>query len=131
MRTDYEAAARRLVGVRFRPQGRSSEGLDCVGAVLATYGIDAAVVRRDYRMRGDHAGEIRERLNIHFRRVAPSQMRSGDLLHLLVAADRHHFAIRTGRGFVHAHAQLGRIVETPGEPEWPLLGAYRRRRKGT
>ena len=40
---------------------------------------------------------------------------------------------RTDRGFVHAHAGIGRVVETPGEPEWPVIGTYRKRlrkRKG-
>jgi hypothetical protein len=38
-----------------------------------------------------------------------------------------HLGVRTADGFVHAHAGLRRVVETPGMPEWPLVGAYRRR----
>lgn len=40
-----------------------------------------------------------------------------------------HLAVRTKQGFVHAHAGIRRVVETPGEPQWPLLGAYRKRRR--
>jgi hypothetical protein len=40
--------------------------------------------------------------------------------------DQVHFAILTANGFVHAHAGLRRVVETPGKPEWPLIGAFRR-----
>jgi hypothetical protein len=39
-----------------------------------------------------------------------------------------HLAVRTERGFVHAHAGIRRVVETPGMPEWSLLGIYRKRR---
>jgi hypothetical protein len=39
-----------------------------------------------------------------------------------------HLAVRTEQGFVHAHAGIRRVVETPGMPEWTLLGVYRKRR---
>jgi hypothetical protein len=38
-----------------------------------------------------------------------------------------HLGVRTDQGFVHAHAGIGRVVETPGAPEWPVLAVYRRR----
>ena len=72
--------------------------------------------------------DLRKELLRHFRRVSPRQMRAGDVL-LLRAGDRQlHLAVRTDIGFVHAHAGLRRVVETPGVPEWPLLGVYRKRR---
>ena len=36
-----------------------------------------------------------------------------------------HLMIGTGAGFVHAHAGLGRVVETPGLSPWPVLGWWR------
>jgi lipoprotein Spr len=45
-----------------------------------------------------------------------------------VAREQLHLAVRTDIGFVHAHARIGRVVETPGLPEWPLLAVYRKRR---
>lgn len=128
MTKNYAARAQALVGVRFRPQGRSGEGLDCVGVVLATYGIPIDSVARDYRLRGDYRLRIEERLKRDFRRVPPSQLRSGDLMLLIPAADQLHLAVRTVAGFVHAHAGIGRVVETPGEPQWPCASIYRRRR---
>jgi hypothetical protein len=44
-----------------------------------------------------------------------------------VAKDQIHLGIRTAAGFVHADASLRRVVETPGMPEWPILGVYRKR----
>ena len=124
---DYAGRARALVGTRFRLQGRTELGLDCVGLAAATYAIPADKIRRDYRIRGDHAGEVRQTLRAYFRRVAARESRAGDLMLLRVAQDQLHLAIRTDEGFVHAHAGLRRVVETPSMPEWPLLGVYRRR----
>lgn len=131
MPVDYAAAARALVGVPFRPQGRSVTGMDCVGAVLATFAIPDMAVRSNYAMRGDHAEEIRSTLDRYFRRISMHQGKPGDLLHLLVSSSRHHFAIKTSDGFVHAHAGLGKVVETPGLPEWPVLAVLRRRSRSS
>ena len=51
MPRDYAERARALVGTRFRAQGRGVGGLDCVGVVLATFGLPLHLVRRDYRLR--------------------------------------------------------------------------------
>ena len=50
---------------------------------------------------------------------------AGDLLLLAPGPYQHHLAILTDRGFVHADAGLRRVVETPGWPAWPLVGAWR------
>ena len=64
-----------------------------------------------------------------FRRIDKSRACAGDLLLLAVAADQLHLAVRTDDGFVHADARLRRVVHTPGDPPWPLIAVYRRRRK--
>ena len=117
-----------LVGASFRPQGRDPAiGLDCIGLCLAAYLIPAEQVRRDYRMRGDHGQEIMTSLSRWFRPVGKGLRQAGDLLLLAVADDQLHLAVRTDQGFVHADARLRRVVHTPGDPQWPLIGVYRRR----
>lgn len=128
MKIDYAERARALVGTRFRLQGRDTDGLDCVGVAVATFRIPVENIRRNYHLRGDHEPEIRAGLNEHFRRISATQLRTGDLMLMRVSNDQLHLGIRTEAGFVHAHARLCRVVETPGMPEWPLVGAYRRRR---
>lgn len=128
MTVDYAARARELVGARFRPQGRGAEGIDCVGVVLTTFGIAPANVRSDYRLRGVHEAEVLQSLGRYFRRVRPRELRAGDVMALRVRGDQSHLAVRTESGFVHAHAGIGRVVETPGMPEWPLIGVYRKRK---
>lgn len=128
MTIDYEERAQALVGTRFRAQGRGEGGIDCVGVVLSTFDIPANEVRRDYRLRGDHLREICETLKAYFRRIPATRLRAGDVMVLNAGDGQIHLAVRTGPGFVHAHAGILRVVETPGLPQWPLLGAYRKRR---
>lgn len=120
--------ARALVGTRFRAQGRDPRyGLDCLGLVIAAFRLGGDVGRRDYRLRGDHRGELAEGLAPWFRRVSRPRRRPGDVLLLRAAPDQIHLGIVTPAGFVHADARLGAVVETPGVGPWPLLAVYRRR----
>lgn len=119
--------ARALVGCKFRPQGRDAQtGLDCVGLVLAAYAFPQAGLRRDYRLRGDHRDELQREIAVHFARRR-GRSAPGDLLLCEVAPDQLHLAIGCGSSFVHADAGIGRIVETPGSPPWPIIATYRRR----
>lgn len=127
MGIEHAERARALVGTRFRSQGRGMGGLDCVGVVLATYEICPAEVRQNYRLRGTHRTQVEQGLSTFFRRILRNAARPGDVMLFAVADDALHLAVRTATGFVHAHAGLRRVVETPGEPAWPLLGIYRKR----
>lgn len=128
MNPGHAERARVLVGIPFRPQGRAPElGLDCIGLILCVFGLPENLVRCDYRMRGDHRGEMLAELAKHFRRIAQAQRRIGDVLLLQVARDQLHLAIVTAEGFVHADARRGKVVETPGLPPWPIVAAFRRR----
>ena len=127
MSIDYAERARALVGTRFRPQGRDPNGLDCVGVIVEIFAIEPAKVRRDYKLSGDHGREVFATLKPYFRKASVAQLRRGDLLVMAVTDRQTHLAVRTDQGFVHAHAGLRRVVETPGLPEWPVIGAFRRR----
>ena len=127
MAIEHAGRARALVGTRFRLQGRSSEGLDCIGVVLATFGIDPAAARRDYRLRGEDPVELDAALLAHFRRLRARQLAPGDVMLMSVDKRQLHLAVKTADGFVHAHAGVRRVVETPGIPAWDVLGVYRKR----
>lgn len=127
MASNYVQRAQALVGTRFRAQGRGEEGLDCIGVLLLTFGIDAHEAPRNYRLRGDHRSDVEQGLLKHFRRVAARELRPGDVMLMSVANDQLHLGVRTDCGFVHAHAGIGSVVETPGMPDWRMLSIYRKR----
>lgn len=131
MTEDYVGRARAMIGTPFRPQGRGRDGVDCAGLILAVFAIDAALVGRDYALRGDHRAELVAQLRRFFRPVRKGEARSGDVLLLEAAPDQLHLAVATRQGFIHAHAGLRKVVETPGAPPWPILGRYRRRVRRT
>lgn len=127
MTIDYAERARALVGTRFRFQGRDELGLDCVGVLIKSYGIDPHCVRRDYALRRERRRELEEELGVHFRKVPAARMAAGDAILMCLGGEQLHLAVRTAHGFVHAHCGIRRVVETPGAPAWPILGVYRRR----
>ena len=128
MSIDYAERARAFVGTRFRPQGRVPElGLDCVGLVLCVFELPEMLVRRDYRLRGDHLAELMRELAGPFRRVPADRRRAGDVAVFQVTQNQLHLGILAGQGLVHADARLGKVVETPGGSPWPLVATFRRR----
>jgi hypothetical protein len=119
--------ARALVGGRFRPQGRDPlVGLDCVGVVLRALEIPAALVRRNYHLRGDYRAEIQTLLSKWFWKVGEGH--AGDILLFEISSEQCHLGVNCGRSFVHADALLRRVVETPMPPRWPVAATYRGRR---
>ncbi|HEV2816069.1 MAG TPA: peptidoglycan endopeptidase [Allosphingosinicella sp.] len=122
------AAGRALIGVRFRPQGRSIEhGLDCIGVVAMATGRDARRVRRDYDMLASRdPEEVKAEFEAcGFIPVAPGEIEPGDILLVNFRPGHLHAAILTPDGYLHADARLRRVVEVPGEIPWPILSAWR------
>lgn len=121
---DVVERARALVGSPFRAQGRyPATGLDCVGLVLQVFRIEPQQVRRDYRLRGQHGEQLEAELNRFF--IPKEHAGAGDILLCAAGRDQMHLAIACGASFVHAHAGLRLVVETPGRPPWPVVGAFR------
>ncbi|KQU53096.1 hypothetical protein ASG67_09660 [Sphingomonas sp. Leaf339] len=115
------AAAREMMGLRFRLHGRGMDGVDCVG--LVAMALDLQAVPTGYGLRGGRPDRVASLLDERLRRVAGRA--AGDLLLLQAGPGQLHLAIWTGDGLVHADAGLGRVVERPGEPPWPVIGAWR------
>lgn len=118
-----EAAARALIGVRFRAQGRDPAfGLDCVGLAAAALraGGYAGPVPERYALRtGDARGFAVAGL------AAVDGTAPGDLLLLRPGPGQLHLAIRSADGIIHADAGLRRVVERPGAVPWPVVAAWR------
>lgn len=108
--------ARRLVGARFRPQGYDpATGLDCVGLVWAAYAAAGRrLVRpRDYPLRGWSRERIAGALATSGFALVEDAPRVGDVALIALAAGQFHLGLMGQTTFVHAHAGLRRVVETP------------------
>lgn len=115
-----EAAARALVGTRFRLHGRDpAHGLDCVGLVAAATGRGAPT---GYGWRSGDAGRVAALLDAAFARGGDVP---GAVLLLRAGPGQLHLAIRVSDGIVHADAGLRRVVWRPGAPPWPVLGYWK------
>jgi len=115
-------AARALVGVRFRPQGRTREtGLDCVGLVAAALQVKAP---RDYPLRGGPPVRIAAEL-VAAGLTPVGEMRAGDVLVAAAGPAQLHLGIYTGTGLIHSDAGLRRVVERPVPLPWPIIHIWR------
>lgn len=127
MRDDAVTRARALVGAPFRLHGRDPAfGLDCVG--LAALAHRCAAVPTGYALRGgdaDAVGRTIRALGFVQRHAA---LRAGDMLLLRPGPVQLHLGLWTGASLIHADAGVGRVVETPGPPRWPILSTWARRR---
>lgn len=118
------ARARALIGVRFRPQGRSREtGLDCVGLVAEAVG--AADVPRDYALRGSSPARLASGLAAAGLRPTDAA-RPGDVIAMQAGPGQLHLGIFSGTGLIHGDAGLRRVAERPGPPPWPICGIWRK-----
>jgi hypothetical protein len=115
-----EAAARALVGVRFRLHGRDAvHGLDCVGLVALATGRGAPT---GYGWRSGDEGRVAALLDGVFERGGDAP---GAVLLMRAGPGQLHLAIRVSDGIVHADAGLRRVTWRPSVPPWPVLGYWK------
>lgn len=116
------ARARRLIGVRFRAQGRDPAfGVDCVGLVAAALGHQVAA---DQPVRcADVARVAAGAAALGLRRC--EDPRAGDVALFETGPGQLHLGVLTGAGVIHADARAGRVVERPGVPPWPMPAVWR------
>ena len=116
------ALARSLVGTPFRINGRTPDGLDCVGLVALLFGKQNDIADH-YPLRTIRTDNWTTQLDqILTRRDGEPQ--SGDAVLLSPSPLTHHLGIWTGSSLIHADARLRRVVDLSGPLTWPILGAW-------
>ncbi|WP_232003321.1 NlpC/P60 family protein [Sphingopyxis sp. FD7] len=110
------AAARAMVGARFRFQGCDpATGLDCVGLVWAAYAeAGVRLARPDgYPLRGWARARVEAALSGAGFVPAESEGRAGDVALVALPAGQFHLGLMGTDNWIHAHAGLRRVVEAP------------------
>lgn len=117
--------ARLLIDAPFRLHGRAPEtGIDCVGLIALAI-RRARLAPTGYALRGGTAEGWRAMLDAAASRRRGA-WRAGDVLLMRAGPMQFHLGIWTGESMIHADARLRRVIETPGDPQWPVLGAWGR-----
>lgn len=116
------AEARSWVGVPFLHQGRSREGVDCVGLVIVVgraCGLLPADFERTAYGRTPFRGVLIEQISEVCERAEVAA--PGTLVAIRWNREPHHVAICTGPTLIHANARVGRVVEHGYRAQWPAL----------
>jgi len=129
------AEARAWLGVRFRHQGRSAEGVDCAGLVICV-GRKLGLLPADldvngYSRRPDGVSLL-QACGEHLRRIPAGEARAGDVLVFRIERDPQHLAVLAdyfagGHAIIHAYAPNRSVVENRLDGWWlsHLVAAYR------
>lgn len=113
---DVVRVARGLLGVKYRHQGRSREGVDCIGlpvCVRAELGLPTLDVEGYARRTTD--SEMLDFCRSHMREVRRDQLAPGDLLVCMHDVTRHMAIVADypggGLSIIHAHLPNKKVVE--------------------
>ncbi|MBT2333631.1 C40 family peptidase [Variovorax paradoxus] len=131
------AAARSYMGVPWRHQGRSREGMDCLGLVI-TVAHDLGLTEFDTR---DYARQAKdesmlEQCREHLVEITRANVRPGDVAVMRFGANRHigFFGdyLHGGLSLIHAYSNAPRkVVEHLFNDDWlrmnraQLIGVFR------
>lgn len=126
---DLARAAGTFIGVRFRLYGRDpASGLDCVGLLLAALEASGrkAPDFAGYSLRSrDFTPFFRYFVEANFQQV-DGDIVAGDVVQVIPGPGQLHILIVSRQGgFIHAHAGLGRVVQTPPPLPWQVERIWR------
>ena len=130
-RNEFVDIARQWIGVPYRHQGRTRQGVDCIGlAIACAQALGLPVYDVDGYSRAPSGGMMRRLLKAHTDPMALSDIEPGDLLHMAFNEQPQHLAIVSNLQplrIIHADGLVGRVVEHGLDGQWRgrIRDAYR------
>jgi hypothetical protein len=124
-RSEFIAAARSHLGVRFRHQGRSTRGVDCAGLVAVSFAAIGRTIE-DCRAYGREPlnGKLRALLALNLGPpVDVGTMQPADVVLMRFRGEPSHVGIVAdypydGLALIHSFAQVKKVVEHRIDSEW-------------
>jgi cell wall-associated NlpC family hydrolase len=116
-RQDIIDTARKYLGVRYKHQGRTAFGLDCLGLVVRV-AHDLGLSNDDNTDYGPvpDGRRLMAEMDARLDRVAVGK--PGDVLLMRFDKNPQHLAIMTDKGIIHSYAEARRVVEHGLHSEW-------------
>lgn len=122
-------AARAQLGTPFRHQGRSAQGVDCVG-LLICIGRALDLPHRDvtgYTRRAEGMGFL-EHFRAHLVEIALTDARPADVLVFVETLYPCHTGLLSERHgvphLIHAHAPRRKVIEEPYLADWQAKARF-------
>lgn len=112
-------AAREYKDTPFKHQGRSSEGLDCVGLIVramkdCNYPVTDVT---NYSMTPDPDLMLKI-ISPYLTEKPIKEKRPGDILWMRFKRNPQHVAIVTDKGMIHSYSVIGKVVEHGIDKVW-------------
>lgn len=116
---DVIRAARHYVGVRWRHQGRTADGLDCVGLLVRVAGdLGFTVEDETHYSHEPSAALLLAKLRAHCDEIPSPSYQPGDVVLMSIGGSPRHVGIVSDRGLIHAAALYRKVVEHEFSKEW-------------
>jgi cell wall-associated NlpC family hydrolase len=123
---DVVNQARKYLGVRYKHQGRTEFGLDCLG-LLVKVARDLGISKADSNDYGRMPDgrkmmrQLEEHLDI------TTEPEPGDILLFRFQGEPRHLAIKTDIGMIHSYAEQKKVVEHRMDEVWQdrLVRSYK------
>lgn len=118
-RTDIVGYARECLGASFRHEGRTLDGIDCVGIILWAWHRAGLP---DYSPggygRSPNPRRMTAQLDEKMQRISIAEATVADVWHLAWKDQPQHLAILTPLGIIHSYEAAGRVIEHPIDQQW-------------
>lgn len=105
--------ARTWLGVRFRHQGRTRNGVDCIGLLIAVAqnALEIAPVIINNYGRRPHQQDIFNDIKNHLNKIDRKNLQPGDIVQMRLGQQATHFGMFTGPSIIHSAAIYRKVVE--------------------
>ncbi|MCP4102774.1 MAG: hypothetical protein GY750_15350 [Lentisphaerae bacterium] len=120
--------ARSWLGIPFKHQGRTIDGVDCVGLVIVVaHALGLSDFETHQYSRHPSPTMMGRILDAEMVRIKISEALPGDVYWMRFFKDPQHLAIISDKGIIHSFSNVKKVTEHRIDKRWKnrIMGAYR------